>query len=199
MTTGFLDGRDEGELSDLEDGYDDDRFLEDYRRKRLAEMRGAQDARLRRLHEGPAEVLFIRRDDFVKQVTEASLATPEHARGRWVVVFLFKDGLEGCARMAECVEALCGKYRRTKFVKMVSTDCIARYPDSFLPTLIVYRDGKPVKTIEGLALFGGTKRITPESECVSQSVSQSMGWEGPGNVRVDVDGKDAADVACDVR
>ena len=92
MTTGFLDGRDDGELSDLEDGYDDDRFLEDYRRKRLAEMRGAQDARLRRLHEGPAEVLFIRRDDFVKQVTEASLATPEHARGRWVVVFLFKDG-----------------------------------------------------------------------------------------------------------
>ena len=66
--------------------------------------------------------------------------------------------------MSKCLEQLARKYYGTKFVKIVSTDCIAKYPDSLLPTLIVYRNGKPEKNINGMGSFGG-KRISPESEC----------------------------------
>ena len=57
---------------------------------------------------------------------------------------------------------LCKKYVGTKFVKIISTDCIPKYPDQLLPTLILYKDGKVQRTLEGLAQYGG-KRLTPES------------------------------------
>ena len=57
---------------------------------------------------------------------------------------------------------LCKKYVGTKFVKIISTDCIPKYPDQLLPTLILYKDGKVQWTLEGLAQYGG-KRLTPES------------------------------------
>uniref|UniRef100_A0A7S2YW11 Thioredoxin domain-containing protein n=1 Tax=Chloropicon laureae TaxID=464258 RepID=A0A7S2YW11_9CHLO len=64
--------------------------------------------------------------------------------------------------MSRCLAELSRKYVGTKFVKIISTDCIANYPDQLLPTLILYKDGKVQTTLEGLAKFGG-KRVTPES------------------------------------
>ncbi len=70
---------------------------------------------------------------------------------------------EGCELMSRCLAELSRKYVGTKFVKIISTDCIANYPDQLLPTLILYKDGKVQKTLEGLAKFGG-KRVSPESK-----------------------------------
>ena len=80
--------------------------------------------------------------------------------------------------MSKCLEQLARKYYGTKFVKIVSTDCIAKYPDSLLPTLIVYRNGKPEKNINGMGSFGG-KRISPESECEqkrARSAARQTAW-----------------------
>jgi hypothetical protein len=65
--------------------------------------------------------------------------------------------------MAECLEDLASKYPGTKFVKIISTDCIPNYPDSNLPTLLVYLNGAVKKNITGLASFGG-KHATSESK-----------------------------------
>ena len=81
----WLDGKDEDELSDLEDDLDDERFLEQYRRERLEQLRASGRASDQQQGSGVSEVPFIRRDEFVKEVTEAS-------NKAWVVVFLFKEG-----------------------------------------------------------------------------------------------------------
>ena len=40
-----------------------------------------------------------------------------------------------CAILAQCLGELAGRYPGTKFVKIVSTDCIPHYPDGNLPTV----------------------------------------------------------------
>ena len=65
--------------------------------------------------------------------------------------------------MKRSLNELSKKYVGTKFVKIISTDCIDKYPDQLLPTLILYKDGKVRTTIEGLAKFGGRK-VIPESK-----------------------------------
>mmetsp|Transcript_55986 Transcript_55986/g.177408 ORF Transcript_55986/g.177408 Transcript_55986/m.177408 type:complete len:152 (-) Transcript_55986:42-497(-) len=70
---------DEEDLKELEGEYDDDRFMEEYRRQRMAELREQGKAQIY----GTLEV--ISREDWVLKVTNAGADV-------WVVVFLFKDG-----------------------------------------------------------------------------------------------------------
>ncbi|QDZ25941.1 phosducin-like protein [Chloropicon primus] len=148
-----LDTCDVNDLSDLEDDFDDDRFLEQYRSQRLAELKEREKVVV--LPPGHGEFLFIRREDFVKEVTEASSKA-------WVITHLYQEANERSQIMQRSLDELCKKYVGTKFVKIISTDCIPKYPDDLLPTLLLYKDGKVQKTMEGLAKFGG-KRLTPES------------------------------------
>nr|CAD1823859.1 unnamed protein product [Ananas comosus var. bracteatus] len=75
----WIDERSPEELEDLEDDLDDDRFLQEYRKKRLAELR--ETARVARF----GSVVPISGSDFVREVSQA----PPDV---WVVVFLYKDG-----------------------------------------------------------------------------------------------------------
>uniref|UniRef100_A0A0E0K1S0 Phosducin domain-containing protein n=1 Tax=Oryza punctata TaxID=4537 RepID=A0A0E0K1S0_ORYPU len=75
----WLDAREPDELEDLEDELDDDRFLEQYRRMRLAELREAAKAAKF------GSIVPITGSDFVREVSQA----PSDV---WVVVFLYKDG-----------------------------------------------------------------------------------------------------------
>ena len=68
---------------------------------------------------------------------------------------------EGCAILADCFTQLAARHCRTKFVKIISTDCIANFPDAKLPTVLLYHEGKCVKSLAGLALWGG-KRASAE-------------------------------------
>lgn len=66
---------------------DEARIIEAYRRERLAEMRREQ----RRARFG--EVYPIGRDDYTREVTEASnIDEDEQEKGTGVVCFLYKDG-----------------------------------------------------------------------------------------------------------
>lgn len=60
-----------------------------------------------------------------------------------------------CAILAQCLGELATRYPGTKFVKIVSTDCIPQYPDANLPTVLLYRDTKCQQTLVGLRQFGG--------------------------------------------
>lgn len=59
-----------------------------------------------------------------------------------------------------CLEELATRYPATKFVKIISTDCIPNYPDRNLPTLLVYNNGAVKANYVGLHNFG--RRCTPE-------------------------------------
>ena len=56
---------------------------------------------------------------------------------------------------------LAERYPATKFLRIVSTDCIPQYPDRNLPTVLVYKDTKCLQTLVGLLHYGG-RRLTPE-------------------------------------
>jgi hypothetical protein len=130
-------------LEELEDDFADDRFLEEYRRRRLQELRrGAERPRFGGLtHIGGGQ-------EFVDQVTLAS-------DDAWVVCHLSKDSVAECRVLNQCLESLAKRYLHTKFVKIVSTDCIPGYPDGNLPTVLVYNKTKCLKTVVGLRAFGG--------------------------------------------
>jgi hypothetical protein len=96
----------------------------------------------------------IRGSEFVQKVTQAS----EEA---WVVVLLYKESHEGCALLLSCFEELAAKYPSSKYVKIISTDCIPNYPDQNLPTVLVYSGGACKHNLVGLATWGGS-RTTPE-------------------------------------
>ncbi|XP_028552524.1 phosducin-like protein 3 isoform X2 [Dendrobium catenatum] len=146
----WIDERTAEELEGLEDDpdIDDNRFLEEYRKRRLAEMQAA--ARVARF----GAVLLITGSDFVREVSQA----PSDV---WVVVLLFKDGIPGCELLLQCLEELAARYPGTKFVKIISTDCIPKYPDHNLPTILVYNNGAVKGTYVGLHHFG-SRRCTPE-------------------------------------
>ncbi|EFJ52372.1 hypothetical protein VOLCADRAFT_79158 [Volvox carteri f. nagariensis] len=145
----WVERRDEAELHEAEDVFEDDRFLEDYRQQRIKELQAAA-ARPRF-----GSVELIRGGEFVEKVTNAG---PDV----WVVVHLFKDGHAGCGLLQQCLDELAAKYPSTKFVRIVSTDAIPKYPDANLPTLLLYHDTQCLKHSVGLNVFGGPKRITPE-------------------------------------
>lgn len=65
--------------------------------------------------------------------------------------------------LEECLTELAKKYPQSKFVKIISTECIPNYPDKNVPTVLIYKDTQCLQHLIGLAPFGGP-RTTPERE-----------------------------------
>lgn len=139
--TARLDGLDAEGLEQAEDDFADDRFLEEYRRRRMSELAaGAARPRFGGYDE-------IRRSDYVAQVTNA-------AAGAWVVCCLYSANRDS-AVMNACLAELAPRYPATKFVRCVASECMPGFPDAATPTLLLYLDGARKHTLEGLARFGG--------------------------------------------
>ncbi|RKP08654.1 phosducin family protein [Thamnocephalis sphaerospora] len=149
---------DEVALDELDqlDGFEDDHFMEAYRRQRIAEMNALAAT------ECFGELVQISEPDFVREVTEAS-------KEAWVVVHLFQDSLPVCRLLNERLAALATKYRATKFVKIISTDCIRNYPDRNLPTLLVYNEGDMQRQMVGAAQLGG---LSIDAKVLEQRLAQ---------------------------
>ncbi|KAI7852500.1 thioredoxin-like protein [Circinella umbellata] len=130
------------ELDELEDEFDDDHILLEYRKKRLEEMQKLTE------QNKYGEVTQISKPDFVKEVTEAS-------KECYVVVHLFKDYIPACKLMNQHLAQLAKEFKATKFVKIVSDQCIPNYPDRNVPTLLVYGEGDIKANIVGAVAFGG--------------------------------------------
>lgn len=81
----------------------------------------------------------IARSEYIRQVTEASQELP-------VVVFLYKDRyplneilivtliftIVDCKILKEVLDRVAERQPMVKFVQMISTDCIADYPDRYI-------------------------------------------------------------------
>lgn len=160
-----------------EDANDDEleRLAEKFRRQHLAEIKKAESARFGRVYP-------IGRDDYTKEVTEASKATVpgDTGKGTGVVCLLYKDGsvsfkpglfsispntrLPRSERTFEHVRSLAQRHPKTKFVSIVGDKCIPDLPESRQPMLIIYRDGEVQNQI---VAWGGDRerRLEGESGC----------------------------------
>ncbi|KAJ2079641.1 phosducin [Coemansia sp. RSA 988] len=141
-----LEQLDLDELKELEDE-EDDRVLEQYRQQRLAEMQAQQSK------EKYGSLEHISEPDYKREVTEAS-------KDSWIVVHLFRESIPECKLMNRILSELAQQYRATKFVKIISVECIHNYPDANLPTLLVYGEGDMKNQLVRIDRFGGmrTKR-----------------------------------------
>ncbi|CUA72390.1 Phosducin-like protein 3 [Rhizoctonia solani] len=143
-----LKGASDTALKELEDDAGDsetERIVQEYRRKRMQEFRKEQ----KRGRFG--EMIPIGRDDYKREVTEASQVDEEGMEGRGfgqpVVCYLYKDGDVACSRLTGHLRTLAAKYPSTKFVSIIGNKCIENYPDRHLPTLFFYRNGNPVSQV----------------------------------------------------
>ncbi|QRV86282.1 phosducin-like protein [Ceratobasidium sp. AG-Ba] len=133
------------ELEDDAPDSDTERIVQEYRRKRMQELRKEE----KRGRFG--EMLPIGRDDYKREVTEASKVDEEgkegSGRGQPVVCYLYKDGDVACSRLTGHLKTLAARYPSTKFVSIIGNKCIENYPDRHLPTLFFYRNGNPVSQV----------------------------------------------------
>ncbi|KAI8064603.1 thioredoxin-like protein [Gongronella butleri] len=136
-----LDNKTLDELDELEDE-EDDRIIEEYRRKRLQEMHASA------AKEKYGDVTQISKPDFVKEVSEAS-------KDCYVVVHLYQDSIPMCKLMNQHLADLAREFKATKFVKIVADQCIPNYPDRNVPTLLVYGNGDIKANLVGAIQFGG--------------------------------------------
>ncbi|KAI9224015.1 thioredoxin-like protein [Blastocladiella britannica] len=186
---GQLDRATLDELAELEDE-EDDRVLESYRRRRMAEMK---DAASRKRF---GEVTAISKPDFVREVSDAS-------KECWVVCYLYKDSIPACKLLTAILSRVAAAYRETKFVKIIGDQCIPNYPDRNLPTLVIYHGGDMIRQIVGMqAIPGGmgttiadVERLLLAVGAVQKSARETLYGETPrgGNDDDDEDDEDAVE------
>ncbi|XP_026486695.1 viral IAP-associated factor homolog [Vanessa tameamea] len=142
-----LDGLDE-----LEDS-EDEAVIEEYRRKRIAE--------LKKLSEKPrfGEVREVSGQDYVQEVNKAG-------EGIWVVIHLYKQGIQQCALINQHIKQLATKFPYTKFLKAIAQTCIPNFPERNLPSLFVYFEGDMKKQFVGPHELRGTALTCDELEYI---------------------------------
>ncbi|CAK1547520.1 unnamed protein product [Leptosia nina] len=140
-----LDGLDE-----LEDS-EDEAVIEEYRQKRIAE--------LKRLAEKTkfCDVKEISGQDYVQEVNKAG-------EGIWVVIHLYKQGIQQCALLNQHLRELAAKYPYTKFLKAIAQTCIPNFPERNLPSVFVYFEGDLKKQFVGPHELRGTSLTCDELE-----------------------------------
>ncbi|OEH74246.1 phosducin-like protein 3 [Cyclospora cayetanensis] len=162
-----LEGKTLDQLDALEDELDED-TLTKYRNKRIEEMKRQQ----RRNRFG--ELLHLGKDDFLTEVTKASAVDPDaqetsesagsssqHEQleqqncGTWVVLHLYQESASPCVLINRCLATLAANYKEVKFMKAISTDVVPDYPNSRLPTVLLYFGGTCKKQIVGVDEWGG--------------------------------------------
>ncbi|XP_047512295.1 viral IAP-associated factor homolog [Pieris napi] len=140
-----LDGLDE-----LEDS-EDEAVIEQYRQRRIAE--------LKLLAEKPkfGDVREISGQDYVQEVNKAG-------EGIWVVIHLYKQGIQQCALLNQHLRELSAKYPCTKFLKAIAQTCIPNFPERNLPSVFVYFEGDLKKQFVGPHELRGTSLTCDELE-----------------------------------
>jgi len=130
------------QLLEAEDDLDE-RMFQKYREQRMGELLEKQQK------EKFGEVVHVKQDEYVKEITEAS-------QGETVVfVHLYQDSIPECKRLNMVMTELAHRHKAVKFTKIRATDANAEYPDSALPTLLVYRLGMVVDRMVAFKTHGG--------------------------------------------
>ncbi|EOD53086.1 hypothetical protein GTA08_BOTSDO02255 [Neofusicoccum parvum] len=146
-----LEGKDLDELAELEDEEDDD-FLEQYRKKRMAELSTIQVAsKFNQVH-------HLQKPDYGRDVTDAS-------KEAWVLVLLTAASTNTeSQRAVELWRELARKFGDIKFCQIRGNMCIEGYPDRNTPTVLVYKDGDIKRQIVTLKELNGPRTSVEDVE-----------------------------------
>lgn len=140
------------ELDELEDS-EDEAVLEEYRRKRIAEMKTASEkAKFGTVRE-------ISGKDYVDEVNKAG-------NDIWVVLHLYANGIPLCSLIHQYMNELATKYPQTKFLRSIATTCIPNFPEKHVPSIFVYYEGEIRKQIIGPIELRGDKLTREEFEYI---------------------------------
>ncbi|CDI97180.1 phosducin protein 3 [Echinococcus multilocularis] len=121
---------------------EDMKFLELYRRKRLEEMREA----IRKAKFGSYGE--VTKCDWTRSVSNAG-------EGVNVVVHLAQKGNKACTVVDQHLQTLAARYPTVKFLRGEASLCVPNFPDSNLPTIIVYCEGNVKAQYVGSRALGG--------------------------------------------
>lgn len=127
---------------DEEDEFADSRFLDEYRKKRIDEMKALA------AKEKFGSVLPLIRADFVREVSDGS------KDDQWVVVHLHQSYVETSNLLGALLDRLAPKHKATKFMRIRADQCIDSFPDKNVPALIIYHDGEIAKQVIGAGAYG---------------------------------------------
>lgn len=140
-----LEGKDLDELDELDD-IEDDEFLDQYKRKRMAELNELQK---RAVH---GSVYPISKPDYRGEVTEAS------ANGPVLVNLTSSTGTNVESRvLSELWRQAAREYGEVKFCEIRANQAIENYPDRNCPTILVYNKGEIAKQVVTLMMLGGVR------------------------------------------
>lgn len=138
------------ELDELEDSEDEAVLLE-YRNKRIAELKAMAEKRKF------GTVREISGQDYVDEVNKAG-------DGIYVVLHLYKQGIQLCALINQFMNTLAVRFPETKFIKSIASTCIPNFPEKNLPSIFIYHEGQLLKQIIGPVELRGEKLTVEEFE-----------------------------------
>ncbi|KIR26674.1 GTPase inhibitor [Cryptococcus deuterogattii 99/473] len=126
---------------------DDERMFEEYKRKRLHEMKKEE----KKGRYGSMEPLA--REDFVREVTEGSKVDPNGEQTEDQVDSSHSVPLS--QHLRPLLNQAAAAHPSTKFLSIPAGLCIPNYPDKNVPTLLIYRNGEMVgNVVAGMGLKG---------------------------------------------
>jgi hypothetical protein len=140
-----LEGKDLDELDELEDE-EEEAFLEEYRKKRMAEMNELTKKALY------GSVYPLSKPEYQREVTDAS------ANGPVFVNLTSSMGTNVESRvLSELWRQAAKEYGEVKFCEIRASQAIENYPDRNCPTILVYKNVDIIKQVVTLATIGGVK------------------------------------------
>lgn len=140
-----LEGKDLDELDELEDD-EDEAFLEEYRKKRIAELSSIEK---KAIH---GSVYPLSKPEYQREVTDAS------KNGPVFVNLISSMGTNVESRvLSELWRQAAQEYGDIKFCEIRASQAIENYPERNCPTVLVYKNGDIVKQLVTLATIGGVR------------------------------------------
>lgn len=101
-------------------------------------------------------VKMIAKADYVREVNEAG-------EGVDVILHMYKDSVEKCVLINRVMEKLAVRYPSIKFLKTISDKCVENFPDSQLPYILYYRDGKRKQGVQKIELKALLPKVTEKA------------------------------------
>lgn len=131
------------ELDEL-DNDTDNKLINEYRSKRIAELKSQQHSNRY------GELYHVGEADYKEEVSGASTECT-------VIVCLFEFSNPSCQILLPQLDKLAKKYRSIKFVRIEAQKAIPNYPSDSCPTTLIYQNTNIVKQYVGIGEFGGLK------------------------------------------
>ncbi|EHY59486.1 Proteolipid protein 2 [Exophiala dermatitidis] len=149
-----LEDKDLDELHELEDE-EDEEFLEQYRKRRLAELSSLQKKSVY------GQVFPLQKPDYARDVTEES-------NKAYVLVNLTSSlGTNVESRvLSELWRQAAAKFGDVKFCEIRANLCIEGYPEKNTPTILIYKDGDIKRQLVTLRELNGPKTSLKDIENV---------------------------------